>query len=185
MTNSRLAMPVVAAIYCMTAASPGPVFAAGTPSDFRVGDEFGIVPSAAPMPRLPAADDQKSIEATQGNPLWGMPIDALHATRERPVFSPSRRPPAPAVVSMPAAPVKVVAPAATAASALSLLGIVVGKDEAFAVFINTQTHDTVRLKTGEGEDGWVLRSITGREATIEKANRTETLKLPPTAGVPK
>jgi hypothetical protein len=36
-----------------------------------------------------------------GNPLWGIPISALTATRERPVFSASRRSPAP-----PAAPAR-------------------------------------------------------------------------------
>ena len=30
-----------------------------------------------------------------GNPLWGISLNALTATRERPIFSPSRRPPAP------------------------------------------------------------------------------------------
>src|ERR1700731_1377944 len=34
-----------------------------------------------------------------GNPLWGIPISALDATRERPIFSASRRPPMPLVVA--------------------------------------------------------------------------------------
>src|SRR5450631_3845625 len=34
-----------------------------------------------------------------GNPLWGVPLQSLSATRERPIFLPSRRPPAPAVAA--------------------------------------------------------------------------------------
>ena len=34
-----------------------------------------------------------------GNPLWSIPLSALSATRERPIFSASRRPPQPAVVA--------------------------------------------------------------------------------------
>src|SRR5438874_1270933 len=34
-----------------------------------------------------------------GNPLWGIPIRSLDATRERPIFSASRRPPMPPVVA--------------------------------------------------------------------------------------
>jgi general secretion pathway protein N len=81
---------------------------------------------------------------------------------------------------MPAAP-----PPPPAAPTLNLLGIVEGNGEAYAVFINTTTHDIVRLKTGEGEDGWVLRSVSGREAVVEKNDRTEVLELPPITGVPK
>src|ERR1700704_3128577 len=51
--------------------------------------------------QLPAAP--KDAGARQpppgGNPLWGIPISALDATRERPVFSASRRPPMPPVVA--------------------------------------------------------------------------------------
>src|SRR5258708_33146709 len=35
-----------------------------------------------------------------GNPLWAVPLDALSMTRERPLFSPSRRPPPPVVVAL-------------------------------------------------------------------------------------
>jgi general secretion pathway protein N len=190
MTHGRIAMPVAAAIWIVVAAGCDPVFAAGGPADFGAGNgeldgKAGIVPSAILMPPIPAADDQTSAEASQRNPLREVSVDALHATRERPLFSPSRRPPAPVVASVPVTPVKAAAPVAATEPTLSLLGIVAGKEEALAVFINTVTHDTVRLKTGEGAGGWILRSINGREAVIEKDHRTEVLKLPATAGVPK
>jgi general secretion pathway protein N len=104
--------------------------------------------------------DSTSKDASErGNPLWGIPIELLNATRERPIFSPTRRPPRPAVPAAPAEAVKIVAPPAEPdRPSLNLVGIVAGAGEAYAVFINNTTHDIVRLKTGEGQDGWILRS---------------------------
>jgi hypothetical protein len=36
----------------------------------------------------------------------------------------------------------------------------------------------VRLKTGQDHQGWVLLSVKGREATLEKNKRSATLTLP-------
>ena len=115
-----------------------------------------------------------------GNPLWAIPLGSLSITRDRPIFTPSRRPPAAAVVAVP----RVVQPTAVARPAeperlnLTLIGTVVGKTEGIGVFLDQTTHDFVRLKTGEGHAGWILRSVKAREATLEKAQRTETLSLP-------
>src|SRR5438045_3679915 len=35
------------------------------------------------------------VSAQSGNPLWTIPLASLTATRERPIFTPSRRPPPP------------------------------------------------------------------------------------------
>ena len=57
-----------------------------------------------------------------------------------------------------------------------------GDSEGFAVFLDQATNNVVRLKTGQDHMGWVLRSVKGREATLEKNKRTATLTLPvPTA----
>jgi hypothetical protein len=36
----------------------------------------------------------------------------------------------------------------------------------------------IRLKTGQDYSGWVLRSVKGREAVLQKDQRTTTLVLP-------
>jgi general secretion pathway protein N len=184
MNRYRLVVAIVAAMCSVT-----PKHGSASVSDASAVPDNGdlTVPNAASPAQLPAPIDVSSTDrAASGNPLWGISIETLHATRERPLFSPSRRPPAPPVVSAPVAPVKVAAPPPPpAAPSLNLLGIVEGNGEAYAVFINTTTHDIVRLKTGEGEDGWVLRSVRGREAVVEKDDRTEVLELPPITGVPK
>jgi hypothetical protein len=48
-------------------------------------------------------------------------------------------------------------------------------------FLRKQTNFTnnfVRIKTGEGHAGWILRSVQAREVTLEKDQRSETLRLP-------
>jgi hypothetical protein len=62
---------------------------------------------------------------------------------------------------------------------LNLLGTVAGNGEEYAVFINTTTHDVVRLKKGESEGGWILRSVGKRKVVLKKNDRTEVLQLPP------
>jgi hypothetical protein len=115
-----------------------------------------------------------------GNPLWAIPIGSLTLTRDRPLFTPSRRPPAPAV----AAPPPVVQPKVVARPAepehpnLTLIGTVVGENEGIGIFLDRSTQGFVRLKTGEEHAGWILRSVKSREATLEKQSQTETLSLP-------
>src|SRR5262245_34049779 len=52
---------------------------------------------APPEPEAASADGEP-----RGNPLWAIPLESLNVTRERPIFLPSRRPPAPQVVASPA-----------------------------------------------------------------------------------
>jgi hypothetical protein len=118
------------------------------------------------------------------NPLWAIPLSALAATRNRPLFTPSRRPPAPAVASVPAAAPRPPPPppAVPQHPNLTLIGTVASEGEGVAVFIDTTTRDAVRLRTGEGHSGWVLQSVERRAATLQKGDQTETLALPrPTA----
>lgn len=126
-------------------------------------------PEAAAPARVPS-----------GNPLWAIPLGTLAITRERPIFSPSRRPPAPAVIAPPriAQPKIITPPAEPEHPNLVLVGTVVGESEGFGVFLDQTTHNVVRLKTGEGHAGWILRSVKAREATLQKERQTETLRLP-------
>ena len=115
----------------------------------------------------------------RGNPLWSVPLKNLNATRERPIFLPSRRAPAPAVAGAP--PPVVMAPPPPAEPErpqLVLVGAVSGETEGIAVFIVETTRDIVRVRTGENHAGWVLRSVRGREATLEKDPETAILALP-------
>jgi len=132
------------------------------------------------LPDLPAAVEATPTDQSLGrNPLWGIPLSVLNATRDRPLFAPSRRPPgAAAVISPPVRAAKAVSPSAAPRPTLNLIGTVEGNGEGYAVFIDTATHAVVRLKTGEGQDGWILRSVREREAVLYNDDRTEVLELP-------
>ena len=118
----------------------------------------------------------------RGNPLWAIPLESLKVTRERPIFLPSRRPPAPQVVASPApAPIQPSPPQESEPLRLQLIGAVAGTSadspDIIAIFRDTTTKDVVRLRTGEGHAGWILRSVKGREATIEKGRERIRLAL--------
>jgi general secretion pathway protein N len=114
-----------------------------------------------------------------GNPLWGIPISALDATRERPVFSASRRSPRPPVVAE-----RVVAappppkPAEPEHPPLTLVGTAIGTQKNVAVVLDRTTKTIVRLHVGETVSGWILRSVDSRTMRVEKNSQTVTLALP-------
>ncbi len=118
-------------------------------------------------------------QAPAGNPLWAIPLKELSATRDRPIFSPSRRPPTPAVAASsytpPPQPAK---PAEPDRPQLSLVGTIAGDREGFGIFLDRSANTVLRLKTGEEHKGWVLRKVRSRETVLEKGDKTATLALP-------
>lgn len=121
-----------------------------------------------------------------GNPLWSVPLSVLTATRERPIFLATRRPPRPAVAAAPAvqpppAPPKAIEPERLT---LALIGAVVSDDDAIAVFVDRTNQKIVRLRQGETHAGWVLSSVLQREVTLNKTDRTEVLVLQRPDGSP-
>jgi hypothetical protein len=131
----------------------------------------GVVSPPAPVAERPLSD----------NPLWAIPLTQLPVTRDRPIFSSSRRPPPPAVA--PASVPKVAAvpkPSEPERPQLSLLGTIASDDddEGFGIFLDQSTKAVLRLKVDEDYQGWKLRSVQGREATLEKDQQVVTLALP-------
>jgi len=132
-----------------------------------------IVPTAEPQPPAP----QRPLSP---NPLWEIPLFKLSTTRERPIFSPSRRPP-PVVIAAPQTP-----PAPPPSPKLprverpqlSLVGTVSGDDERFGIFVDQTTKAALRLRIGEDYQGWKLRAVQGREVTLEYEQQSATLTLP-------
>ena len=135
-----------------------------------------MAPQAGPQQRAV----EQPLEPT-GNPLWGVPLSALTATRERPLFTPSRRAPAPAVAGPVAAAPALPPPPPPAEPdrpQLVLVGAIANGSEGIAVFLDQATNNVIRLRTGQDHSGWVLRSVKGREATLQKDQQTTTLTLP-------
>jgi general secretion pathway protein N len=139
-----------------------------------------------PVPRPPALDlDSRVSQATRplpaqtGNPLWAVPLSALTVTRERPLFSASRRPPPLPVAARPVVQVRAAAapPRPPQPPRLQLVGTV-ASGEGIAVFVDQTTQTILRLRTGEGHDGWVLRAVRPREVTLQNDRDTAILALP-------
>lgn len=121
------------------------------------------------------------LEMSGGNPLWAVPLRALSVTRERPLFSASRRPPEPPAVAIAEPPPPPRAPPPPSKPSLVLLGTIIGGASRIGIFLDEATTKTMRLMVGESHDGWVLSAVTAADARFEAADRAATLVLRPAA----
>lgn len=161
----------------------GDALDAGLLDDTRLG---GRVLTSPPSPEQPVTSVRVSPPALpparplSDNPLWGIPLKTLSNTRDRPVFSPSRRPP-PEIVAEPVAATPPPAPRKVEIEPppLSLVGTIAGGDEGFGIFLDQSTKAALRLRIGDDFQGWKLRTINGREVTMEKDEQGALLALPP------
>ena len=147
---------------------------AGSPAESAISETPTVRGQAVETPLAPMQGS-----ALSGNPLWATPLAALSGTRERPIFSSSRRPP-PAIALAP-----VVKPAAVAPKPkeperpkLSLVGTIASGTERFGIFVDQSTKLALRLRMGDDYQGWTLRSVQGREATLKKDQEAVILALP-------
>ena len=176
---------------------PAPHAATSATLDVLPNDVAGVPERVDVGPVRPLASQKQQVDKppVSGNPLWAVPLSALTATQERPVFSASRRPPPRAVVGPviePVAPV-VQKPAEPEHPPLALIGAVVGESDSIAVFLDRTNMAVVRLRTGETHSGWEVSAVLPREVTLKKADQVEVLMFqgpdgppgaPGTSGVP-
>lgn len=135
-----------------------------------------------PVAGAPSAMVPGKERAPSANPLWAIPLSQLSETRDRPIFSVSRRP-----AALPAAANPVIAkapppPKVPERPQLSLVGTIASDDEGFGIFLDQTTKAALRLKVGEDHHGWKLESIRGREVTLQKDQQTSVLSLPAPVG---
>lgn len=176
MTRNRTAKLAAALLACASCAAWA---VAATPPPGLETPESALSPGNDPTADRPVVPIARE-HAPTGNPLWGIPLRVLTATRERPLFSPSRRPPAPAAVAAapPARPVVVAKPPEPDHPLLTIVGTIVSDSDGIGVFVDQTNNEVIRMHTGQDRDGWVLRSVHGRAAEFEKNERTSTLALP-------
>ena len=150
--------------------APRPADGPATPSIWETPAPIQVrpvVPKPAAAPRPLSA-----------NPLWAIPLATLSNTRERPIFSPSRRPPpaqTPVALAAPAAPPP---PPRVERPPLTLVGTVAGDSESFGIFVDKGNSTALRLKVGEDYQGWRLRLVQGRDVSLERDQQTVVLSLP-------
>jgi hypothetical protein len=119
---------------------------------------------------------------TAGNPVLAIPLSQLSMTRDRPIFSPSRRPPSPPALPVIAKPAEPARPVEPENPPFILVGTVAGGDSGIAVFVEQSSENSVRLRLNESHQGWTLQSIQGREVTLLKGHKSSVLALAPPGG---
>jgi general secretion pathway protein N len=126
----------------------------------------------------PAAEARPS-----GNPLWAIPISKLSATRDRPLFSVSRRPPPPTVAAAPAPPPPAAKPVAPESPPpFTLVGTIIGENSRIAILLDENSKTSTGVREGDTASGWILRSVETHSVILDGSGRTVTLDLPePTA----
>jgi hypothetical protein len=151
----------------------------------------------APEDLQPAAAETQAVDAAQTNPnpLSGLQLDSLSATRSLPLFTPSRTPP---VVAPPAEPEEVAAapqepPPAVEAQPppLQLIGIILTDADQTALLRNTSTGETLRLASGDRFEDWTMKIVDARSIVFQSGDRVQDMKMfetftspPPPSGEP-
>jgi len=124
---------------------------------------------AGSFPAQRSGSEQGFID--RDNSLWSVPLTSLVATRERPIFTPSRRPRPTAVKANPLQVSSTQPP-------LILVGAIAGQAEGIAIFQDKTTKNIIRLKPGESHAGWILQTVKAREVTLQNEQRGAVLTLP-------
>jgi general secretion pathway protein N len=137
------------------------------------------VTDTAGLSRAPGAPDPGA-KSRGGNPLWTVPLSSLSATRDRPLFSASRRPP---IVAVPvAAPVpqkqKALPPPGPERPLITLIGTIVSRKGSVAMLQGSNTDAISRLRLGEENDGWRVQGISLRSIVVERGAQSVKLDLP-------
>jgi hypothetical protein len=168
-----LALPLCAGASATTAVSD--------PFDEQTDQAGANEPTASVMEvTIPPATPSQPAEQRplSANPLWGMPVKQFSVTRERPIFLPSRRPPAPPPSIATVAKVVVPKPKEPEQPQLSLVGTVAGDEDRFGIFVDQATKAVLRLRVGEEFQGWKLQSVKGREVAFQKNQQSFIVALP-------
>lgn len=104
------------------------------------------------------------------------PFESLDATRQRPLFSPSRRLPAPIVAApVPPAPVEPVPEADM--PGFDLTGIVFGDTTRLAMVRDPSSQRVQSLRVGQTLDDWTVEDITPRSVALSRKGKSVTLEL--------
>ena len=113
--------------------------------------------------------------AASKNPLAAQPLDLLSDTRDRPLFSPSRRPPPPPppppVVARAEPPPPVPLPNVV------LLGVVTDENGPRVVVRSGSSDKVIRARLGEEIEGWQVAQIESRRLVLSHDARSVSFAL--------
>ncbi len=174
----RINLALALTILCAATTAMICVFPAGAQSVDNDMSPIGTEIGQAVLQQQPASNADTPV----ANTVRTIPLSKLSMTRDRPIFSPSRRPPPLSVAPVIAKRVESAKPAEPESPPFILVGTVSGEDSGIAVLVEQSTENTVRLRVNESHQGWTLRSIQGREVTLLKSGKSNVLALAPPGG---
>ena len=135
-----------------------------------------LLSSAAEPGAVAIAQVQDRPAAAPSNPVAAQSLEQLSTIVDRPLFSPSRRPPAP-----PPAPAPIVQaaepPAPPPPPNLVLFGVVMDGESARAVVRSGADKKMIRAQIGDEIDGWKVSQIEGRKVVLSLDGRFATFTL--------
>jgi general secretion pathway protein N len=103
-------------------------------------------------------------------------MDSLVATRDLPLFSPSRQPVKKPEVPFQAPAVALVVERISPPN-ISLVGVIMRGDSGVGLFADNETKSLLRLHVGESYNGWKLVSVVGRRVTLQRKDARVDLAL--------
>jgi general secretion pathway protein N len=185
MRRLRMLLATFSALVATAAAGPSDEPTRPAPEvegAFAPATEGAGVAGPSGAPRAPDA----GARSQTGNPLWTVPLSALSATRDRPLFSASRRPPIVAlpVVAPPPQKQEALAPPPPERPLLTLIGTIVSPEASVAMLQGSNTDAISRLRVGQENDGWQVRGIGLRSIVVEKGPQSIELDLRRPDGAP-
>jgi len=144
------------------------------PAMIRVPIAVVVVVAVLACGGIACAQEKPASDAI-GNPLMRLSLDQLAATRERPLFAPTRRPPPPEpeVVGAVEAPPPPPPPPPT----LSLFGIVKDAEGGRALVRAPASDKVQRVRVGDKLGGWKVARIEDRKLILELEDRSTTFTL--------
>jgi general secretion pathway protein N len=128
----------------------------------------------APSPASAADEPPSGQGEVAASPLAGQKLEHLSATRERPLFSPTRRPPPapPTIVQGPPTP-----PPPPPPPDVALLGVVMDGEQARAVIRASPADKMTRVTIGDDVGGWKVAQIEGRKLVLSLDGRLATFVM--------
>jgi hypothetical protein len=128
----------------------------------------------APSPASAADEPPPGQGEVAASPLAGQKLEHLSATRERPLFSPTRRPPPapPTIVQGPPPP-----PPPPPPPDVALLGVVMDGEQARAVIRASPADKMTRVTIGDDVGGWKVAQIEGRKLVLSLDGRLATFVM--------
>lgn len=110
-----------------------------------------------------------AVAAAVDNPLQSLSLDRLSATRERPLFAPTRRqPPPPSLVATREEPPAPPPPPPS----IELSGVIMDAVDARALIRSASTNQIMRVRVGDEIGGWKVVLIERRQLVLSLEGRT-------------